>query len=68
MNRSLIESDPHAVLEGMLIAGYAIGASKGVIYIRAEYPLAIERLKNALNQMHAYGLLGERYTGFRFQL
>ena len=51
MNRSLIESDPHAVLEGMLIAGYAIGASKGIIYIRAEYPLAIERLKNALVQM-----------------
>ncbi len=66
MNRSLIESDPHAVLEGMLIAGYAIGASKGVIYIRAEYPLAIERLKNALNQMHAYGLLGERILGSSF--
>jgi len=66
MNRSLIESDPHAVLEGMLIAGYAIGASKGVIYIRAEYPLAIERLKNALQQMHAHGLLGERIQGSNF--
>jgi NADH:ubiquinone oxidoreductase subunit F (NADH-binding)/(2Fe-2S) ferredoxin len=60
MNRSLIESDPHAVLEGMLIAGYAIGASKGVIYIRAEYPLAIERLKKAIAQMKEYGLLGNK--------
>jgi len=60
MNRSLIESDPHAVLEGMLIAGYAIGASKGVIYIRAEYPLAIERLKKAISQMREYGLLGNK--------
>jgi len=60
MNRSLIESDPHAVLEGMLIAGYAIGASKGVIYIRAEYPLAIERLKKAIAQMREYGLLGNK--------
>jgi NADH:ubiquinone oxidoreductase subunit F (NADH-binding)/NAD-dependent dihydropyrimidine dehydrogenase PreA subunit/(2Fe-2S) ferredoxin len=70
MNRSLIESDPHAVLEGMLIAGYAIGASKGVIYIRAEYPLAIERLKNALRQMREYGLLGEGIldAGFSFDI
>jgi len=60
MNRSLIESDPHAVLEGMLIAGYAIGATKGVIYIRAEYPLAIERLKKAISQMREYGLLGDK--------
>ncbi|HVN22662.1 MAG TPA: NADH-ubiquinone oxidoreductase-F iron-sulfur binding region domain-containing protein [Syntrophorhabdales bacterium] len=66
MNRSLIESDPHAVLEGMLIAGYAIGASKGIIYIRAEYPLAIERLKNALDQMRAYGLLGDEILGSPF--
>jgi NADH-quinone oxidoreductase subunit F len=66
MNRSLIESDPHAVLEGMLIAGYAIGASKGVIYIRAEYPLAIERLKNAIAQMREYGLLGDRILDSRF--
>ena len=70
MNRSLIESDPHAVLEGMLIAGYAIGASKGIIYIRAEYPLAIERLKNALRQMREYGLLGEGIldAGFSFDI
>ena len=66
MNRSLIESDPHAVLEGMLIAGYAIGASKGIIYIRAEYPLAIERLKNAINQMKEYGLLGKNVLGSDF--
>ena len=66
MNRSLIESDPHAVLEGMLIAGYAIGASKGIIYIRAEYPLAIERLNNALRQMREYALLGEGILGSGF--
>jgi len=66
MNRSLIESDAHAVLEGMMIAGYAIGASKGIIYIRAEYPLAIERLKKAINQMKEYGLLGKNILGSRF--
>ncbi len=66
MNRSLIESDPHAVLEGMLIAGYAIGASKGVIYIRAEYPLAIERLNNALRQMRECALLGTSILGSDF--
>lgn len=66
MNRSLIESDPHAVLEGMLIAGYAIGASKGIVYIRAEYPLAIDRLKAAIQQMRAYGLLGKNILGSRF--
>jgi NADH-quinone oxidoreductase subunit F len=59
MNRSLIESDPHALLEGMLIAGRAIGASHGIVYIRAEYPLAIERLYHAMQQMRDYGLLGE---------
>jgi NADH:ubiquinone oxidoreductase subunit F (NADH-binding)/NAD-dependent dihydropyrimidine dehydrogenase PreA subunit/(2Fe-2S) ferredoxin len=66
MNRSLIESDPHAVLEGMLIAGYAIGASKGIIYIRAEYPLAIERLKGALAQMRECDLLGDGILGTNF--
>jgi NADH-quinone oxidoreductase subunit F len=66
MNRSLIESDPHAVLEGMLIAGYAIGASKGIVYIRAEYPLAIERLKGAIAQMKGYGLLGKSILGSNF--
>ncbi len=66
MNRSLIEGDPHAVLEGMLIAAYTIGASRGFIYIRAEYPLAIERLKTALVQMRELGLLGERILGSDF--
>jgi len=66
MNRSLIESDPHAVLEGMLIAGYAIGASKGIVYIRAEYPLAIERLKKAIAQMRENGLLGNNILGSKF--
>jgi len=66
MNRSLIESDPHAVLEGMLIAGYAIGASKGIVYIRAEYPLAIERLKTAIKQMKENNLLGDNVLGSKF--
>ncbi len=66
MNRSLIESDPHAVLEGMLIAGYSIGASKGIVYIRAEYPLAIERLKKAIGQMRECGLLGKNILGSDF--
>ena len=66
MNRSLIEGDPHALLEGMLIAAYAIGANHGVIYIRAEYPLAVSRLKNALRQMREHGLLGARILGTDF--
>jgi NADH:ubiquinone oxidoreductase subunit F (NADH-binding)/NAD-dependent dihydropyrimidine dehydrogenase PreA subunit len=66
MNRSLIESDPHALLEGMLIAGYAIGAGHGIVYIRAEYPLAIERLYQAMQQMRDYGLLGEHILGSDF--
>ncbi len=70
MNRSLLEGDPHSVLEGMLIAAYAIGASHGHIYIRAEYPLAIARLKRALVQMKNYGLLGENIldSGFDFDI
>jgi NADH-quinone oxidoreductase subunit F len=63
MNRALIESDPHALLEGMLIAGYAIGANTGYIYCRAEYPLAIERLRTAIAQARRYGLLGEDILG-----
>jgi NADH-quinone oxidoreductase subunit F len=66
MNRALIESDPHAVLEGMMIGGYAIGARQGIIYVRAEYPLAVIRLKKAIAQMHAYGLLGENIQGSGF--
>ena len=70
MDRSLLESDPHAVLEGMLIGAYAIGASEGYIYIRAEYPLAIERLKVAISQMEEYRLLGDNIlgSGFSFHL
>jgi NADH:ubiquinone oxidoreductase subunit F (NADH-binding)/Pyruvate/2-oxoacid:ferredoxin oxidoreductase delta subunit/(2Fe-2S) ferredoxin len=63
MNRALIESDPHAVLEGMLIGGFAIGATKGIVYVRAEYPLAIERLRKAIQQMRVYGLLGQNILG-----
>jgi len=66
MNRSLIEGDPHAVLEGMLIAAYAIGATHGYVYIRAEYPLAIVRLRKALAQMRDYGLLGRNILGCGF--
>jgi len=66
MDRSLLEGDPHAVLEGMLIGAYAIGTTEGYIYIRAEYPLAIERLKVALNQMAEYRLLGDNILGSNF--
>jgi NADH-quinone oxidoreductase subunit F len=70
MNRSLIEGDPHAVLEGMLIAAYAIGAAHGYVYIRAEYPLAIRRLKKAITQMREVGLLGKNIlgSGFDFEI
>ncbi len=70
MNRLLIESDPHALLEGILIAAYAIGATQGYIYIRAEYPLAIVRLRNALKQMKENGLLGDNIldSGFSFSI
>jgi len=66
MDRSLLEGDPHAVLEGMLIGAYAIGASQGYIYCRAEYPLAIERLQIALEQMKEYGLLGDNILDSAF--
>jgi NADH-quinone oxidoreductase subunit F len=66
MNRSLIEGDPHAVLEGLLIAAYAIGAAHGYVYIRAEYPLAVARLKKAVAQMWEYGLLGKNILGSGF--
>ena len=70
MDRSVLEGDPHSVLEAMAICGYSIGASNGLIYIRAEYPLAIERLKIAINQAREYGLLGENIlgTGFNFDI
>jgi len=66
MNRSLLEGDPHSVLEGMLIGAYVIGASQGYIYCRAEYPLALNRLRVAMRQMEEYGLLGDNILGSDF--
>ena len=68
MNRSLLESDPHSVLEGILIAAKTIGAQKAYIYCRAEYPLALERLKIAIAQMKEHGFLGEDIQGSGFNL
>ncbi|MGD0795251.1 MAG: NADH-quinone oxidoreductase subunit NuoF [Dehalococcoidales bacterium] len=70
MNRAVLEGDPHTVLEGMVIGAYAIGASEGYIYVRAEYPLAIQRLKVALAQMDKSGFLGENIldSGFNFHI
>jgi len=70
MDRALLEGDPHMVLEGMLIAAYAIGASKGYIYVRAEYPIAIEHLKIAIEQAAKYRLVGKNIlgTGFNFEM
>jgi bidirectional [NiFe] hydrogenase diaphorase subunit len=66
MDRSVLEGDPHRVLEGMAIAGYAVGASQGFIYVRAEYPLAIDRLKTAIKQAERLGLLGNRIFESQF--
>ncbi len=66
MDRSALEGDPHIVLEGMIIAGYAIGAKKGYVYIRAEYPLAIERLRKAIKDAKSYGFLGKNILGTDF--
>ena len=70
MDRSILEGDPHAVIEAMAIAGYAIGANKGYVYVRAEYPIAIKRLEIAIEQAKEYGLLGDNIfgTGFSFDL
>ena len=70
MDRSILEGDPHAVIEAMAIAGYAIGASEGYIYVRAEYPIAVKRLQVAIGQAEEYGLLGDNIlgTGFKFNL
>lgn len=70
MDRSVMEGDPHKMLEGMMIAGYAVGAKEGYIYVRAEYPLAIERLKIAIQQANELGILGKNIlgTGFDFQI
>ncbi len=70
MDRSVMEGDPHRVIEGMAIAGYAIGASEGYIYVRAEYPLAVKRLREAIDDAEEYGLLGDNIlgSGFSFRL
>ena len=70
MDRSVMEGDPHKMLEGMLIAGYAVGAREGYIYVRAEYPLAVKRLKTAISQAEEAGLIGDDIlgTGFSFRL
>ena len=69
MDRSILEGNPYAVIEGMMIAGYAIGASEGYFYVRAEYPIAVNRLRNAIKQMNEIGVLGENIlgSGFSFQ-
>ena len=69
-DRAILEGDPHSVIEGMIIAGYAIGAKKGYLYVRAEYPLAVERLRLALQQAREHGFLGENIlgNGFNFEL
>ncbi|HUI58204.1 MAG TPA: FAD-dependent oxidoreductase, partial [Bryobacteraceae bacterium] len=66
MNRNEIESDPHSLLEGMIIGGYVMGASEGIIYVRAEYPLAVHRLNRAIEQAHQSGLLGDNILGRGF--
>ena len=70
MDRSILEGDPHGVLEAMAIAGYAVGACKGFIYVRAEYPIAVNRLETAIKQAKEYGLLGENIfgKGFNFDI
>jgi len=70
MDRSVLEGDPHSVIEAMIIAGYAIGASQGYVYVRAEYPIAVKRLQIAIDQARDYGLLGEDIlgSGFNFDL
>ena len=70
MDRSVLEGDPHALIEAMAIAGYAIGADQGYVYVRAEYPIAVQRLQIAIDQAHEYGLLGKNIFGtdFSFEL
>lgn len=70
MDRSILEGDPHVIIESMAIAGYAIGANKGYIYVRAEYPIAVKRLTIAINQARAYGLLGDKIfsSDFNFDI
>ncbi|HBK84605.1 MAG TPA: NADH-quinone oxidoreductase subunit F, partial [Firmicutes bacterium] len=66
MDRSVLEGDPHCIVEAMTIAGYAIGAKQGYVYVRAEYPIAVERLSIAIKQAREYGLLGEHIFGTDF--
>jgi NADH-quinone oxidoreductase subunit F len=66
MDRSILEGDPHSIIEAMAVAGYAVGASKGFVYIRAEYPLAIKRLRHAINEAREHGLLGDNIMGTSF--
>lgn len=70
MDRSILEGNPHSVIEAMAIAGYAIGANQGFIYVRAEYPIAVQRFSKALDQAREYGLLGDDIfgTGFAFNI
>jgi bidirectional [NiFe] hydrogenase diaphorase subunit len=68
MDRSVMEGDPHRLLEGLAIAAYAVGASRGYVYVRAEYPLAIERVRLAIRQARQEGLLGEAIAGSSFSL
>ena len=70
MNRNEVESDPHALLEGMIIGGYVMGATEGIVYVRAEYPLAVRRLNRAIEQAREYGLLGKNILdrGFNFDI
>ena len=70
MDRSILEGDPHCVVEAMMIAGYAIGANKGYIYVRAEYPIAVKRFQIAIDQAREYGILGKNIwnSGFDFEL
>lgn len=70
MDRSVLEGDPHSVIEGMIIGGWTVGATQGIFYIRAEYPLAVERIEKALKQARSYGLLGKNIlgTGFDFDM
>ena len=70
MDRSILEGDPHCIIEAMMIAGYAIGADMGYIYVRAEYPIAVQRFQNAIDQAREYGILGKNIwgTGFNFDL
>lgn len=66
MDRAVIESDPHTLIEGMLIGAYAIGAKQAIVYVRAEYPLAVKRLKKAIKQAKEYGFVGEKIFGTEF--